>query len=58
VSVEAKGAGYAILQMQVQYGVDRERFVTKPPVYAFDLQPRAYARGRNGSLIEYRSCQR
>jgi len=58
VKVQAKGAGYAILQMQVQYGVDRSRFVTEPPVPAFSLSTQGKFGGRNASLIEYISCQR
>ncbi|OXA62186.1 Complement C3 [Folsomia candida] len=57
VKVQAKGAGYAILQMQVQYGVDRARFVTDPPVKAFSLQTYGKFHGRNASYIEYTSCQ-
>ncbi|KAL0820116.1 hypothetical protein ABMA28_006056 [Loxostege sticticalis] len=57
VKVTARGAGYAILQMSVQYNVDVARFQTDPPVRAFDLlhQPLRYY-GRNQSHIEMQSC--
>lgn len=56
--MQAKGAGYAILQMSVQYNVDIKRFQTQPPVQAFDLITRANFHGRNQSHISYLSCQR
>ncbi|KAJ8926001.1 hypothetical protein NQ315_009856 [Exocentrus adspersus] len=58
VKVQAKGTGYAILQMDVQYNVDVARFQTQPPVPAFDLVTRHYTFGRNQSHITYFSCQR
>lgn len=58
VKVQAKGTGYAILQMSVQYNVDIERFQTKPPVQAFDLWTKQYFYGRNQSHITFVSCQR
>lgn len=58
MKVQAKGAGYAILQMHVQYNVDIEKFQTKPPIPAFDLKPRLLFHGRNQSHISYVSCQR
>ncbi|EFA07485.1 CD109 antigen [Tribolium castaneum] len=58
VKVQAKGTGYAILQMHVQYNVDIARFQTKPPVPAFDLWIRPYFYGRNMSHITLFSCQR
>ncbi|CAH2004526.1 unnamed protein product [Acanthoscelides obtectus] len=57
VKVQAKGTGYAILQMSVQYNVDVERFQTKPPVQAFDLVTKQFFSGRNQSHITYVSCQ-
>lgn len=56
--MQAKGAGYAILQMHVQYNVDIEKFQTKPPVAAFNLDTKATFHGRNQSHITYVSCQR
>lgn len=58
VKVEAKGAGYAILQMSVQYNVDKDEFMTPPPVPAFQLDTWARFYGRNASHILYRSCQK
>ncbi|XP_025075919.1 CD109 antigen [Pogonomyrmex barbatus] len=58
VKVQAKGAGYAILQMHVQYNVDIKKFQTQPPIRAFDLVTRANFHGRNQSHISYLSCQR
>ncbi|KAJ8681561.1 hypothetical protein QAD02_017353 [Eretmocerus hayati] len=58
VKVTAKGAGYAILQMHVQYNVDIKRFQTKPPLPAFDLTLKPHGLGRNNSHIRYFSCQR
>lgn len=58
VKVQAHGAGYAILQMSVQYNVDIARFQTQPPVKAFHLVTKANFHGRNQSHITYNSCQR
>jgi hypothetical protein len=58
VKVQAKGAGYAILQMSVQYNVDISQFQTQPPVRAFSLHTRANFHGRNQSHITYHCCQR
>lgn len=58
VKVEANGAGYAILQMSVQYNVDKVKFQTKPPVDAFHLHTRGHFHGRNQSHITYTSCTR
>lgn len=58
VKVQAKGVGYAILQMHVQYNVDIARFQTKPPVSAFELWTRPHFSGRNMSHITFFSCQK
>ncbi|XP_002065192.4 CD109 antigen [Drosophila willistoni] len=58
IKVQAKGAGYAILQMHVQYNVDIAKFQTKPPVPAFGLNTRAIFHGRNQSHISYVTCQK
>ncbi|XP_034097633.1 CD109 antigen [Drosophila albomicans] len=57
IKVQAKGAGYAILQMHVQYNVDIEKFQTKPPVPAFGLHTKTIFHGRNQSHISYVACQ-
>ncbi|XP_063540497.1 CD109 antigen [Cydia strobilella] len=56
VKVEARGAGYAILQMSVAYNVDIPRFQTDPPVRAFSLMAHAHFYGRNQSHIDYQAC--
>jgi len=56
--VQAKGSGYAILQMSVQYNVDVAKFQTTPPEQAFGIITRADFHGRNQSHITYRSCQK
>lgn len=58
VKVQAKGAGYAILQMSVQYNVDIAKFQTQPPVKSFSLVTTAQFDGRNKSHITYTSCAR
>lgn len=57
VKVEAKGAGYGILQMSIQYNVDIARFQTQPPIKAFGMWTRAAFYGRNHSHIAYTNCQ-
>ncbi|KAK0087516.1 hypothetical protein PV326_005160 [Microctonus aethiopoides] len=57
VKVQASGAGFAILQMSVQYNVDIKKFQTQPPVKAFDLIVKPNFYGRNQSHIRYESCQ-
>lgn len=58
VKVQGRGAGYAILQMSVQYNVDIPKFQTLPPVPSFDLRTKADYYGRNHSHIAFYSCQR
>ncbi|CAG5055792.1 unnamed protein product [Parnassius apollo] len=56
VKVTARGAGYALLQLSVQYNVDVPRFQTPPPLRAFELRTQASFYGRNQSHVDYRSC--
>lgn len=56
MKVQAKGAGYAILQMSVEYSVDHEVYQTQPPVPAFDLFTKTIFTGRNQSHIYFQSC--
>ncbi|XP_049876767.1 CD109 antigen [Pectinophora gossypiella] len=56
VKVTARGAGYALLQLSVQYNVDIARFQTDPPLRAFSLLSHAHFYGRNQSHIEYQTC--
>lgn len=56
VKIQARGAGYAIAQLSLQYNVDVNRFVTQPPVRSFSLVPRLSFSGRNNSHITYDIC--
>ncbi|XP_013162940.1 PREDICTED: CD109 antigen [Papilio xuthus] len=56
VKVTARGAGYALLQLSVQYNVDVARFQTPPPAPAFSLLTQARFYGRNQSHVDYRTC--
>ncbi|KPJ10420.1 CD109 antigen [Papilio machaon] len=56
VKVTARGAGYALLQLSVQYNVDVARFQTPPPAPAFSLITQARFYGRNQSHVDYRTC--
>ncbi|XP_047526413.1 CD109 antigen [Pieris napi] len=56
VKVTARGAGYAILQMSVQYNVDVPRFQTAPPARSYSLLAHAQYYGRNQSHIDYQTC--
>ncbi|CAK1584914.1 unnamed protein product [Parnassius mnemosyne] len=56
VKVTARGTGYALLQLSVQYNVDVPRFQTPPPLRAFELRTQASFYGRNQSHVDYRSC--
>ncbi|XP_026320677.1 uncharacterized protein LOC113230803 [Hyposmocoma kahamanoa] len=56
VKVTARGAGYAVLQMSVQYNVDIAAFQTEPPLRCFSLLTHAHFFGRNQSHIEYQTC--
>ncbi|GFT53743.1 CD109 antigen [Nephila pilipes] len=54
--VISKGAGMSILQMDVQYNVDRDFLLIKPPVPAFDINIKGYYHGRNKSHMNLKSC--
>ncbi|XP_055943633.1 CD109 antigen-like [Argiope bruennichi] len=56
--VVAKGAGLSILQLDVQYNVDKEFLLIQPPVPSFDLNVRGYFHGRNKSHMNIKSCAR
>jgi len=56
VKIQARGAGYAIAQLSLQYNVDVNRFVTPPPIPSFSLLPRLSFSGRNNSHITYDIC--
>ncbi|XP_035214873.1 CD109 antigen-like isoform X2 [Stegodyphus dumicola] len=54
--VLAQGAGLSVLQMDVQYNVDKEFLLIQPPVPAFDLNVKSYYHGRNKSHMNIKSC--
>ncbi|GFQ90018.1 pregnancy zone protein, partial [Trichonephila clavata] len=54
--VIAKGAGMSVLQMDVQYNVDRDFLLIQPPVPAFDINIKGYYHGRNKSHMNVKSC--
>ena len=56
VTVSAKGAGYAILQLHTRYNVDKKHQLLTPPVKSFELDVSLMASGRNKSLLHIRSC--
>ncbi|XP_037873449.1 CD109 antigen [Bombyx mori] len=56
VKVTARGAGFAILQMSVTYNVDIPRFLTPPPLHAFELLSHQHYYGRNQSHIMFQAC--
>ncbi|XP_047030679.1 CD109 antigen [Helicoverpa zea] len=56
VKVTARGAGYAILQLSVQYNVDTPRFQTPPPARCFSLLASHHYYGRNQSHIHVQAC--
>lgn len=58
MKVTARGAGFAILQMSVTYNVDIPRFLTPPPLHAFELLSHQHYYGRNQSHIMFQACAR
>ncbi|XP_022256776.1 CD109 antigen-like [Limulus polyphemus] len=58
VEVQAKGSGLAVLQLDVQYNVDRDFLLLQPPVHSFDLSVTAQYHGRNKSHLNIESCAR
>nr|XP_018913243.1 PREDICTED: CD109 antigen isoform X1 [Bemisia tabaci] len=58
VKVQAKGAGYAILQLSTQYNVDIAKFQTAPRIESFGVKAWAHFHGRNQSHITYNVCQK
>jgi len=56
VNFHATGAGQAVAQLDVNYGVDYEPFKDHPPEECFNLTINEYFRGRNKSEIDVRSC--
>ena len=56
VNIFAKGAGHAIAQLDVDYGVDYEPKKDQPPRDYFNLNITEYFHGRNKSEVTIRSC--
>ena len=56
VNFHATGAGRAVAQLDVNYGIDYEPFKDHPPEECFTLSINEYFRGRNKSEIDVRSC--
>ncbi|RWS29912.1 CD109 antigen-like protein, partial [Leptotrombidium deliense] len=58
ITVKAQGAGFAVVQLDVQYNVDWDHLKIPPPIPAFDLTVYYRSFGRNHSHITFQACQR
>lgn len=59
INLDAKGSGVAYIQLDVDYGVDNERFMDIPKVNSFNLSiTEFYSYYRNKSAIIIQSCLR
>ena len=56
INMYATGAGQAVAQMDINYGIDYEPFKDTPPEDCFKLSIYESFRGRNKSEIDVRSC--
>jgi len=57
VNIEGRGAGQAVVQLDVAFGVDWEEFKDTPPVDAFELKIREiFSDRRNKSDLVVESC--
>ncbi len=56
VIIVASGAGQALAQMDVVFGVDNVNFIDSPPEECFSLTVAETFRGRNKSEIDVKSC--
>ena len=56
IKFHATGAGQAVAQLDVNWGVDFEPFKDNPPVECFNLTINEFFRGRNKSEIDVNSC--
>ena len=56
VNLVANGAGQAIAQLDVNWGIDYEPFKDAPPVDCFNLTVQEFFHGRNKSEITIKSC--
>ncbi|CAL1294220.1 unnamed protein product [Larinioides sclopetarius] len=55
--VKAQGRGAALVQLSVDYNVERKQHLTPPPLPAFQLDVTVSYSGRNNSHLKLRSCQ-
>ncbi|XP_054284296.1 CD109 antigen-like [Macrosteles quadrilineatus] len=59
VIIQAQGAGQAVAQLDVNYGIDHEMFVEVPTLPSFDLNiTEYYSTFRNKSALTIQSCLR
>lgn len=59
INVIGRGAGLALVQLQMSYGVDDRALVDKPAERNFDLTIREfYSAARNKSLVTIEVCTR
>ncbi|XP_037085494.1 complement C3-like [Pollicipes pollicipes] len=60
INVVGQGAGQAVVQLDLSFGIDREDLKDTPPVKAFDLTVRenALQEARNKSIIHVEACFR
>ena len=56
VNLFAEGAGQAVAQLDVNYGVDYEPYKDHPASDCFDLRIREFFHGRNKSEVTIQSC--
>ncbi len=56
MNLYAHGAGQAVAQLDVTYGVDYEPFKEHPPADCFRLAIKEFFHGRNKSEVTIRSC--
>ena len=56
INLYATGAGHAVAQLDINWGIDYEPFKDHPPVECFNLTIYESFRGRNKSEIDVQSC--
>lgn len=56
ITLTAKGAGLAVVQLNAQYNVDRDFQLQQPPIPSFDIDVYMTYSGRNKSRIAIKSC--
>lgn len=58
VNIEGRGAGQAVVQLDLSYGIDWEPFKDTGPVDPFDLKIQEHFGGRNKSILTIEACFR